>query len=164
MHLLDSLGVPHQDVRAGDTLALDPDVRIHILAPGPENAAENTNDASVVLRLTYGKTAFLFTGDAEKAAETNLNARYGPLLESTVVKVAHHGSSTSSTPAFVRYAAPDSGAIAVVSVARRNKYGLPDEKALRRWHERGADVRLTAEQGAVWLRSDGERVTEVAWR
>ena len=163
-HLLDSLQVPHQAVRAGDTLALDPDVRIHVLAPEPDRLPENTNDASVVLRAVYGETAFLFTGDAEKAAEEGLSARYGPLLESTVIKVGHHGSSTSSTPAFISYASPDSGGIAIVSVARRNKYGLPDEEALRRWHQRGADVRLTAEQGALWLRSDGQHVREVDWR
>ena len=163
-HLLDSLRIPHQAVRTGDTLALDPDVRIHVLAPNPDGPAENTNDASVVMRVVYGETAFLFTGDAEKEAEADLSTRYGPLLESTVIKVGHHGSSTSSTPAFVSHAVPDSGAIAVVSVARRNKYGLPDEEVLTQWHAHGADVRLTAEQGAVWLRSDGKRVSEVDWR
>lgn len=164
MHLLDSLAIPHGNVRAGDTLALDGSVRLQVLSPEPGPLADEANDASVVLRLVYGKTTFLFTGDAEKAAEEQIIARYGPLLGSTVVKVGHHGSSTSSTPALVRLATADSGSVAVVSVARHNTYGLPSADVLERWRAQGADVRATADHGALWLRSDGKRVWEVDWR
>ena len=164
VHLLDSLDVRHDAVRAGDTLALDPSVRIHVLAPMSGPLGEDANDASVVLKLSYGATAFLFTGDAEKASEGRMVGRYGRLLESAVVKVGHHGSSTSSTPAFVRHAVTDSGAVAVVSVAARNKFGLPSLDVLGRWAAHGADVRRTSEGGAVWLRSDGRRVAEIDWR
>src|SRR5690606_12078863 len=86
--LLDSLGVPHRAVRAGDTLCLDPATRVYVLAPPPEGAAgDDPNDASVVLRLAYGRTAFLFTGDVETAAEAVLSVRFGRLLPSDVVKV-----------------------------------------------------------------------------
>ncbi len=166
-HLLDSLGVPHRAVAAGDTLALDPSVRIEILAPeAPAAPDDDANDASVVLRLVYDQTTFLFTGDAEAGAEQRLLARYGALLRSDVVKVAHHGSRTSSTPAFVSRAAPDTARapLAIVSVGPPSFFGLPDEEVLQRWHARGATVLTTVRQGALWLRSDGKSVRRVEWR
>ena len=166
-HLLDSLGVPHRAVTAGDTLALDPSVRIEILAPeSPDVPADEANNASVVLRLTYDQTTFLFTGDAEAEAEQRLLARYGALLRSDVVKVAHHGSRTSSTAAFVQHAAPDTtdAPLAVISVGAPSFFGLPDEEVLERWQTRQATLWTTARQGALWLRSDGRHIRQVKWR
>ncbi len=167
VHLLDSLAVPHRALGAGDTLALDPSVQLQVLAPEATLAGqEGANDASVVLRLAYGETVFLFTGDAEAEAERHLTGRYGALLRSDVVKVGHHGSRTSSTEAFVALVLPDAtqAGTAVVSVGTRARFDLPDEEVLARWHARGADVWSTAAQGALWLRSDGRRVVRVAWR
>ncbi len=164
LHVADSLGVPQRIVRAGDVLDLDPRVRIRVLhpasTPGP---SEDGNDASVVLRLEYGSTSFLLTGDVEAYGEAELVGRYGDLLAGTVVKVAHHGSRTSSTEAFVDAATDSSTAYAVVSVARRNRYGLPNEEPLSRWEAASADVLQTALEGAIWLRSDGERIERVQW-
>ncbi len=160
--LLNAHHVHSRAVTAGDTLLLDPAVHIQVLAPthapGPDDEA---NEGSVVLRVTYGDTAFLLTGDAEDAAEDDLVARYGEALRSDVVKVAHHGSRTSSIPDFVERTQAE---MAVVSVARRNRYGLPDAPVLDRWREAGADVLQTWETGAVWLRSDGRTVNRVDWR
>src|SRR5690606_41646610 len=122
------------------------------------------NEGSVVLRAEFGGTSFLLTGDAEAGAEAALVARYGDALASTVVKVGHHGSRTSSTAPFVAAASDSTTAFAVVSVAARNRYGLPDEEPLARWAAAGAAVHLTAEEGAVWPRSDGVRVERVDWR
>ncbi|MDT0630163.1 DNA internalization-related competence protein ComEC/Rec2 [Rubrivirga sp. S365] len=171
----DSLGVPVQVAAAGDTLALDPAVRLRVLGPAGLRSAPprpgsgagsqrpaSANEASVVLRVEYGRTRWLLTGDAERGGEAAVVARYGPLLASDVVKVGHHGSRTSSTPALV--AAAGRPAFAVVSVARRNRYGLPDEEPIARWGQTGAQTLLTSAEGAVWLRSDGERVWRVAWR
>lgn len=162
--LAEERGVESRALRAGDTLALDPAVRIEVLhpaeAPFPEEPA---NDGSLVLRLTYGKTTFLLTGDVEAAGEADLVAAYGEGLRSDVVKVAHHGSRTSSTPAFVRSAAGE-GALAIVPVARRNVYRLPNEEVLARWDSAGATVLQTAREGAIWLRSDGAQVTRLDWR
>lgn len=165
MRLLDSLGVAHQAVGAGDTIALDPAVLLQVLAP-ETTADEDANDASVVLRLAYGQNAFLFTGDVEAEAEQRVLARYGALLPSDVIKVAHHGSRTSSTPAFVEHAAPDTAraTMAVVSVGASSLFGLPNEEVLLRWQARGASVWTTVRQGALWLRSDGRTVHRVAWR
>ena len=165
LHAADSLGVPQRIVQAGDTLALDHNVRIRILHPTetPE-PFEDGNDASVVLHLEYGATSFLLTGDVEAFGESVLVARYGDLLAGTVVKVGHHGSRTSSTEAFVEAASASSTAYAIISVARRNRYGLPNEGPLARWQATGAEVLQTAHEGAVWLRSDGERIERVRWR
>ena len=155
----DSLGVPVEAVRAGDTLAVDPAVRIRVL--GPDRAHESPNDASVALRVEHGATRWLLTGDAEAQGEAALVARF-PRLDADVVKVGHHGSRTSSAPALV--AATGRPAFAVVSVAARNRYGLPNEEPLARWAATGAEILSTATEGAVWLRSDGQRVTRVDWR
>ena len=172
MRTADSLGVPVQTVGAGDTLALDPAVRLRVLGPTPPRPGDgavsagqrpaSANEASLVLRVEHGRTRWLLTGDAERGGEADLVARYGPLLASDVVKVGHHGSRTSSTPALV--AGAGRPAFAVVSVAQRNRYGLPDEEPLARWERAGAQTLLTSAEGAVWLRSDGERVRRVDWR
>ena len=167
MHLLDSLGVAHQALKAGDTIALDPSVLLQILAPETTSTTdEDANNASVVLRLVYDHTVFLFTGDIEAEAEQRLLTRYGAILRSDVVKVAHHGSRTSSTHALVEHVAPDTAraTIAVVSVGASSLFGLPDEEVLRRWQARGATVWTTVHQGALWLRSDGRSVHRVEWR
>ncbi len=167
MHLLDSLGVAHQAVGAGDTVALDPSVLLQILAPESTGATdEEANNTSVVLRLVYDQTVFLFTGDVEAEAEQRLLARYGAILHSDVVKVAHHGLRTSSTPVFVDHVVPDTAqaTMAVVSVGPSSLFGLPDEAVLLRWQARGATVWTTVRQGALWLRSDGQRVHRVEWR
>jgi len=159
----DSLGIPVQAVTSGDTLALDPAVHVRVLGPTTERVgAGDGNEASVVLHVQHGATRWLLSGDAEHAGEADLVARYGARLAADVVKVGHHGSRTSSTPAFV--AAAGRPAFAVVSVAARNRYGLPDHEPLMRWQRTGADVIQTADAGAVWLRSDGRTVRRVDWR
>lgn len=162
--LLDSLGLRAEPVAAGDTLALDPAVRLHVLWPRNPSALD-PNDASVVLRVAYGQTAFLLTGDVEAAAEARLAAYPAALLQADVVKVAHHGSSTSSTAGFLGPLSQEGApALAVVSVARSNRYGLPDEEVLARWQALGTTLWSTADAGALWLRSDGRRVAPVRWR
>jgi competence protein ComEC len=123
---------------------------------------ESPNDASVVLAVEHGATRWLLTGDAEAAGEAALLARFGERLKADVVKVGHHGSRTSSTPPLVDAAGQPQ--FAVVSVARRNRYGLPDEEPIARWAATGAAVLHTSTEGAVWLRSDGESIERVDWR
>ena len=175
----DSLGVIAQTVVAGDTLALDDDVRIRVLSPSrAPRPGSDANEASIVLLVEHGTTRWLLTGDAETQAEANLVARYGALLRADVVKVGHHGSRTSSSPALVRAAsgqaptrpqlASETAApgpeFAIVSVAKRNRYGLPNAEPLLRWQRAGAAVLQTADEGAIWLRSDGDSIKRVDWR
>jgi competence protein ComEC len=114
------------------------------------------NDASLVLRVVYGDTAFLFPGDLEVEGEAAAVAAGG--LAADVVKVPHHGSRRSSTAPFTAAVRPR---LAVASVGAGNRYGFPHEEALARWREAGAFV-LRTDEGAIRLLSDGRRVRRVA--
>lgn len=160
-------GTLRRTVQRGDTLLTDSSVRIQVLAPPRKGRAriETENNASVVLRVSYGEVDFLLPGDVEARAENDLVQTYGEQLESEVVKVPHHGSSTSSTPRFVRSASdPEEKLYAVISVGRNDQYGMPHDTVLTRWQDHGAKVRNTAENGAVWMRTDGQEVWPVSWR
>lgn len=161
--LLDSLKVPQRTVVAGDTLQLGDRVRAYVLHPESGPVAGSPNDHSIVVRLVYGSTSFLLTGDAPIAAEYRMLSRYGELLESSVLKVGHHGSRTSSAPAFVSGVYAGEASRAVVSVAARNRFGLPDEDVMDRLRRTGFLVSSTADSGALWLQSDGHRIRETAY-
>jgi competence protein ComEC len=124
-------------------------------ALGGDRVALAPNDASLVLRVSYGATSFLFPGDVEGAGEAAAVARGS--LASDVVKIPHHGSRRSSTSGFAAAVAPR---LAVVSVGAGNRYGFPHEEALARWREVGALV-LRTDEGAIRLLSDGRRVRRV---
>ena len=132
-------------------------VRIEILAPDEEDSgrAGAENERSLVLRLTYGSTSFLLTGDMDASAERRLAAS-GRALRTDVLKSPHHGSRTSSSPEFLDSVSPR---IAVISVGRDNRYGLPDPGIVARYEERGIRVLRTDRDGAVEIASDGARLT-----
>ncbi len=108
-----------------------------------------------MLRVTYGATRFLFTGDIEAEGEAATLAAGG--LPAEVVKVPHHGSRTSSSAALAAAVAP---AYAVVTAGQGNRYGFPHPEAVARWEAAGAQVART-DQGAVRFLSDGRRVRRV---
>ncbi|NNE35012.1 MAG: DNA internalization-related competence protein ComEC/Rec2 [Rhodothermales bacterium] len=148
----------------GATIQLSPSTTLEVLSPDSSLLrSENVNDASVVVRIVFGSTCALLTGDIEAAAERHLIRRYKRGLRCDVVKIPHHGSNTSSGIGFVASTTYRHRTFAVASVAKRNRFGLPDEEALDRWVSQGARVRTT-QSGAVWLRSDGLQFFEVEWR
>jgi competence protein ComEC len=114
------------------------------------------NDASLVLRVTYGATALLFTGDVEVAGESAALAGGRPLA-ADVVKVPHHGSRTSSTAPFVEAVHPRWAAI---SLGAGNRYGFPHPEPVERWREIGAIV-LRTDDGAIRFVSDGVTVRQL---
>ena len=118
--LIDQKNIRFRLGRAGDGIDLGPGLDARILHPS-EPLPENMNDCSVVIRLQYGKVGFLFTGDAEREAE-NAILRSGADLHATVLKVAHHGSRTSSSPWFLKAVEP---AVGVILVGAGNSYGHP---------------------------------------
>jgi competence protein ComEC len=111
------------------------------------------NDASLVLRVSYGATAFLFTGDVEGAGEAAALAG-GRNLSADVVKVPHHGSRTSSSIPFVDAVHPR---WAAVSLGAGNRFAFPHAEAIDRWREIGATI-LRTDEGAIRLVSDGVTV------
>ncbi|NLG79988.1 MAG: MBL fold metallo-hydrolase [Firmicutes bacterium] len=118
--LIDQKNIRFRLGRAGDTIDLGPGLDVRILHPS-EPLPENMNDCSVVIRLQYGKVGFLLTGDAETEAE-NAILRSGADVHATVLKVAHHGSRTSSSPWFLKAVKP---VVAVIPVGAGNPYGHP---------------------------------------
>ncbi len=136
---------------AGETYALG-GAQVQIL--GPLHCAEDSNDNSIVLKVSFGATSFLFTGDAERAEEQDLlNA--GVNLQSTVLKVGHHGSDTSTSYPFLRAVAPQ---YAVISVGAGNSYGHPTEAVLSRLRDAGVTTFRTDMQGEITAVSDGQTI------
>jgi len=123
----------------------------------PANPSENDlNNASLVLRMDYGGTSFLFTGDAESASEKEMLAS-GRDLDCDVLKVGHHGSNTSSSKAFLAAVSPD---VAVISCGAGNSYGHPHTEAVARLQAVGADILRTDLEGTIVLVTDGEHITQ----
>lgn len=113
--------------------------------------AVSDNDHSVVVRIVYGNREFLLTGDIERGAETQLLAG-GGTLKADVVKVAHHGSRTSSSEEFIKAAG---ARFAVISVGRRSRFGHPHQEVIERWKAAGSAVMTTGEKGMISISTDG---------
>lgn len=120
------------------------------------NGGNDTNDTSIVLRIDYGETSFLFTGDAELEAEQAILNTVKPNLEVTVLKVGHHGSDTSTSYRFLRAIMPK---YAVISVGTGNSYGHPTEETLSRLRDADVTVFRTDLQGDIFCASDGKKVS-----
>ena len=121
---------------------------------GPVRKYSDTNNTSIVLRIDYGETSFLFTGDMETNAEKDL-IESGANLRATVLKAGHHGSGTSSSYQFLREVMPK---YTVISVGEGNKYGHPDQEILSRYRDVGTEVYRTDMQGHIIAASDGKTV------
>lgn len=119
------------------------------------NSAEDTNETSIVMKVVYGNTSFMFTGDAEREAEnTILNRGYN--LKSDVLKVGHHGSASSTSYHWLREVDPD---YAVICVGKGNSYGHPTEAVLSRLRDADVTTFRTDLQGDIICTSDGQTVT-----
>ncbi len=125
---------------------------------GPLEDHSNVNDDSLVMRLVYGDTSFLFTGDMTAKAEKEL-IEDGKNVKCDVLKVGHHGSSGSSCYQFLYEAEPE---IAVISCGRDNDYGHPHEETLSRLSDAGVTVYRTDELGSIVIFSDGMKVERSA--
>ena len=122
---------------------------------GPVAQYDDTNDTSLVLRIDYGQTSFLLTGDMESDAEKDL-VESGANLDVDVLQVGHHGSETSTSYVFLNEVLPEMG---VISVGTGNSYGHPHEAALSRLRDAGVDVYRTDLMGTITIASDGTNYT-----
>jgi competence protein ComEC len=128
-------------------------VEVDVLAPCPGYSPDrDANDNSFALRLVYGARAILLVGDAQREEEAALLATARGRLRADVLKVGHHGSATSSSPAFLAAVAPSE---AVISVGRRNRFGHPHPATLAALSAAGARVWRTDVDGAVTVTTDG---------
>jgi competence protein ComEC len=125
---------------------------------GPVKEYDDPNNTSIVLRVDYGKTSFLFTGDAETQAENDiLDAGFD--VSATVLKVGHHGSETSTGYRWLRAVMPQYG---VISCGTDNDYGHPHEQPLSRLRDADVQVYRTDLQGHIVCTSDGTTVSFTA--
>lgn len=135
-------------VQSGDGITID------LLAPVCDEYSE-LNNYSAVVKLTYGKTSFLFMGDAQKRSENEILS-LGENVRADVLKCGHHGGATSSGEAFLRAANPK---YAVISCGKGNSYGHPHAEVLTALKQVGADVLRTDLLGSIVITSDGDKVT-----
>lgn len=149
---LNAQGVPITVPAVGDTFSLGT-AEFEILGPMTTDTA-NVNDLSLVIRLIQGDVSFLFTGDAEREEE-QAALEAGGTLKSTVLKVGHHGSNTSTTYPFLWAVEPR---YAVISVGADNAYGHPTEDTLSKLRDAGVTVYRTDMQGDIFCFTDGTDV------
>jgi competence protein ComEC len=149
----EQLGIAWRRAHPGDSLAID-GVSVRFLAPDSLWMAglADANEASVVALVRFGAVRFLLVGDAERGEEEWLLARSRDALRADVLKVGHHGSATSSTPAFLAAVRPR---IALVSVGAGNSYGHPSTSVMGALAAAGAAVLRTDRVGSVVVRTDG---------
>lgn len=143
-------GIKVCEARAGESFTLDDNVICDIVSPCSENY-EGLNNWSAVIRLTYGESSFLFTGDAEELAEKEI-LKSGADISADVIKVGHHGSSTSSCEEFIERVSPK---YAVISVGEDNDYGHPHEEVLKLFSDKNISVYRTDKSGTITAFSDG---------
>lgn len=147
---LDGCNLKYTVPNKGDTLKLG-DANIKVIYPGDDKS--NINDSSIVLKITYGKNSFLLTGDATSNVERKI---YNEDIKSDVLKVAHHGSSYSSTDVFLDRVKPY---YAVISVGKNNIYNHPSNKTLEKLNKRNIKVYRTDLDGTIVFTSDGENLS-----
>lgn len=150
-----------QSLSAGNILALGPWVKLFIYGPTANNHSSDINEHSLVFELVYGQSEFLFMGDAGAFQEKKLIHNYPQLIDTDFLKVGHHGSVTSSSKKFLNSSTPK---YSVISVAKSNRYGLPDEQAIKRLQTSGTKLYFTALNGAIQFASNGEQIRQIKWR
>ncbi|MCY7377577.1 MAG: ComEC/Rec2 family competence protein [Pyrinomonadaceae bacterium] len=151
--ILQKRGIESAIVSRGDVLTFD-DVKVEVLYPEKEANAEavSNNNHSLVLRIDFGMRKFLLTGDIEKEAEKDLlNAP--EFLAADVIKVAHHGSRTSSIAEFVN---ASKARLAIIPVGRKSPFGHPHSEVVERWKTAGAKVLTTGDNGTISVSTDGK--------
>ncbi len=136
--------------KAGISIIDTDTLKINILAPNNETYTE-LNNYSVVTKITYGTTKFLFMGDAEKLSENEIKEN----VTADVIKIGHHGSNTSSGINFIKKVNAKYG---IISVGLNNKYNLPKEETIKNWENSGTKIYLTSINGTIRASSDGTNI------
>ena len=147
---------PRTTLAAGQPCRVIEGVRLCVLYPSTAQG----DDASVVLRVDYGKARFLFASDIDKRDEALLANRVEE-LRSVVVKIPRHGSATASTKEFIIAAQPK---LAILSAGARSRAEIPREEVIERYREAGAAVLRTSEDGAIILETDGNTIRYSGYR
>lgn len=141
--------------KRGMIIDLGGGAKLHVLYPDKDVSQEKTNDGSLIARLEYGNTSVMLTGDSPKEMEEYLTSLSPQDLKSTVLKVGHHGSKTSSSENFVKAVNPH---YAVISAGVKNRYGHPHPDTLKVFDTFNIPVLGTYEKGTIIMKLDGTNI------
>lgn len=147
-------GIPYHKAKAGDNFIFNNNLEIFLLNPLYDSdfyAESDFNNASIVVKLFYKNVDFLFTGDIEETAEKKLLV-WQNILQSDILKVGHHGSSTSTSLEFLDKVDPG---IAVITVGK-NHFGHPSQKIIERLEDKNIQIYRTDEDGTIVIRTNGQ--------
>lgn len=134
-------------MQAGDRIYLDRETYFDIIWPEKEQISENVlNNNSIVAKLNYKKISILFTGDIEEIAEKQIIKKWGNKLQANILKIAHHGSKSSTIQEFVDLVKPQ---IALIGVGEKNTFGHPNSGVLARLKNIGTKVLRTDNLGEI---------------
>lgn len=147
-------GYKINEAAGGVKIIDEEDLNLSVLAPNSSDY-DDLNNYSVVAKLTYKNTSFLFTGDAEDISEREMLKRFDD-IKIDVIKIGHHGGRTSSTKEFLQKAAPK---YAVISVGKDNDYGHPHAETLERLNSQNLQVFRTDLLGSIVIKTDGNKLT-----
>lgn len=143
--------------RAGERVDLGGGAYADILSPAGDVSQIETNTGSIIMRVVYGDTSFMLTGDAPSSIEEYLVKRYGTALKTDVLKAGHHGSKNSSSDIWLATVRP---AAVIVSAGKDNRYGHPAPEAVARIEAEGALLLSTIDIGTITFVSDGKEITK----
>ncbi len=148
-------GMKIETPNVGDGFAIG-EVNCEIMqcGTGTKEEQENLNLSSIVLRATYKEQSYLFMGDSEKE-----NEQARKWEKTNVLKVGHHGSSTSTSKEFLKQVSPQ---IAIISVGKDNNYGHPSDEIIKRLEQEGISIYRTDEKGTIVITSDGKQ-NQISW-
>ena len=148
-------GLKIKTIKEGTKIKIDGGGVIKALSPR-EEVYDNLNNYSPIMKLTFGETTFMFTGDAEQLAEEEVLSKYSEEdLKADVIKIGHHGSTTSSSEDFIKAVSPKYG---IISCGEDNPYGHPRKKTLKTISKYNIEVYRTDKQGQITAISDGETI------
>ena len=143
LETIDKKNIPYKVAVQGNTIDIDPALRIVVLSPTEKRFGDDLNTNSIILRISYGTINFLFTGDAGGETETAL-AKSGYVLDAQILKVGHHGSMHSSSRTFIARVHPET---AIISLGQDNPYGHPHKQAVDTLTDAGATIYRTDRDG-----------------
>lgn len=151
LETINSYGYTINTAKKGVCIAENDEYKAEILSP-VRDEYDDMNHYSIIMKLSYKNTSYLFTGDAESINEKELSGD----IAADVLKVGHHGSDTSSTEEFLDRVAPD---IAVIHVGKDNSYNHPHDVVIKRLQKRNIKILRTDTDGTIKIKSDGTNIT-----
>ncbi len=154
LETIQAKGMKINQAKAGTTIFSNDNAALEILAPN-NTEYKDLNNYSIVTKLTYGNNRFLFTGDAEKESENEMLSK-GYDLSCDILKLGHHGSSTSTTNQFLTAASPSA---AIISCGKDNDYGHPHQETIDKINSSHITVYRTDLDGTILAETDGTTYT-----